>query len=124
MVGGGIPTHVLIDAHDGRVLFSSSLVHEHDGGALGGFNFQLKDMQGAVEAENFCSFKNTGQEVANESSFDPAYNADPEAVLANEHAQTSYAFFHENFNWHSYDDSYSTTYGDSSKRHCCTDSQS
>ena len=115
MMGGGRPTQVMIDAHDGRVLFTSSFVHEHDGGALGGFNFQLKDVQEAVESDNFCSFKNTGQVVADESSFDPAYNADPEAVLANDHARHTYAFFHENFNWHSYDDSYSASYDDTSK---------
>ena len=43
-------------------------------------------------------------DVADEDSFNGIYNGDKDAVAALDHVKTTYAFFHENVNRHSYDD--------------------
>jgi len=106
ILGGGIPIHALIDAHDGALLYESPLVYQHTGenGAFSGFNLELGDADGGADDDDQCLLRAFSEPVADEWWFEGAYSGDPDAVQAQQHARTAYGFFHGNFDWHSWND--------------------
>jgi Zn-dependent metalloprotease len=93
-----------VDAHTGEVLFSRSLGHEH-ANPLEGMNLDLRDGGGMANVKNMtnCVTLSTLAQIGTATDFNPAYNGDLEANLAYVHLRNTYTFFHQNFDWHSYD---------------------
>lgn len=97
---------VMIDAHSGAIVLSRPLSQQHDGNDLAGFDLDMRDAASNTPAgvkNTNCVTTATLTTIATENTFNNTYNADNEAMLANQHIRDAYAFFHRNFDLHSYD---------------------
>lgn len=98
---------VFVDAHTGRLLLILPSVLD-SGGSLHGFDLDMRDAEDEANAQDDnCYWGSDDVDVADEDEFNSDYNDDPDAVKGFAHIKNVYAFFHNNFNRHSYDDEYS-----------------
>jgi Zn-dependent metalloprotease len=99
--------HVFVDAHTGRVLLMLPSTYD-TGPPLHGLDLDMQDAEDEANAEDDnCYWGSDDVTVADEDDFNSDYNNDPDAVQGFKHIKGVYAFFHENFNRHSYDDDFS-----------------
>lgn len=99
--GGG---ESFVDAQSGEVVFFLA-PEQTNGGSLHDFDFDMQDAENeANAADDDCFWSSDDVDVADEDWFNSDYNGDPDAVQGNQHARNTYAFFHNHFDWHSYDD--------------------
>jgi len=99
---------VLVDAHTGEALLTTDLAQD-SGGALHGFDLSMLDAQDMANATDNNCFSGSGAlSVATESGFDPSndYSSDMDATQGFQSIKDTYAYYHENFNRHSYDAGY------------------
>ena len=103
MAAAGNTWESFVDAHTEEVLLTLGL-DQHGGGSLHDFDFDLQDAENEANAsDDACYWGSDDVDIATESWFNSDYNNDPDATGANNHARNAYAFFHDNFNLHSYD---------------------
>ena len=103
-LGGGAPVESFVDAHTGEIVFTQFL-EQANGGSLHGFDFDMQDAESEANAnDDDCFWTSDDTDIADEDWFNSDYNNDADAVQANQHARNTYAFFHNRFNFHSYDD--------------------
>lgn len=100
MAGNDKSWELFVDAHNEEILFSLGL--EHEGGeSLHDFDFDLQHAEDMASVG--CYSENNVVNVADEDWFNGDYLGDPDATFANTHARNTYAFFHDHFGLHSFD---------------------
>ena len=100
----GDTKQVFVDAHTGRVLLILPSAFDN-GGSLHDFDLDMQDAEDeANAADDLCFWGSDDVDVADEDGFNHDYDDDLDAVRGFEHIKNVYAFFHNNFNRHSYDD--------------------
>ncbi len=98
---------VFVDAHTGQVLLTLPSTYD-SGTSLHGLDLDMQDAEDeANAADDNCYWGSDDVTVADEDDFNSDYNNDPDAVMGFAHIKGIYAFFHENFNRHSYDNDFS-----------------
>jgi hypothetical protein len=103
--GSGAGQEYFVDARNGQILYALSLTRE-DGASLHGFDFDLQDAENEANAQDDdCFWTSDDVTIADEDadSFNSDYLGLDDAVMANVHARNCYAFFHDTFGLHSYD---------------------
>jgi Zn-dependent metalloprotease len=104
ILGGGKHLELLIEAHTGELLaqFEREL---SDGAPLDGFDLQLTDAEHeANPSDDNCYNTSDDTDAGDEDGVYSDYLNVPDAVMGYQHACNAYAYFHQNFNWHSYDE--------------------
>lgn len=99
----GAHEELFIDAHNGEIVTQLSISHEN-GPDLHGFDLDMQDAENEANAnDDWCYNLSNDEDVANENGLFPNYVNNPQAQAAFAHAVNCYAFFHRQFDWHSYD---------------------
>lgn len=96
----GASAELYMDAHTGEVVFRNPLEREH-----GGPDLDLRDARNIFSTTNMpaCYATNAVLFAADEAGLAGAYLNDTNVVAGRMHALNTFAFFHNNFEWHSYD---------------------
>ncbi len=98
-----VPDEMLLDAHTGEVVLHLPNRHEH-GDRLHLFELDLESAEFEANADDdSCFHTSDDSDVGDEDGLEDGFRgvAEPEAAWL--FARETYAFFHQNFNWHSYD---------------------
>ncbi|HVR74631.1 MAG TPA: M4 family metallopeptidase [Planctomycetota bacterium] len=97
----GEPWEVFIDAHTGDALLSLS-VEQTNQGYLWGFDLDARDGANVVQISDGCFLWPVLPAIANETGVLPGYATDMDSTAGFQAIQDCYHFFHENFQFHSY----------------------
>lgn len=98
------PYEYLVDARTGAIVFRVPLTHEH-GGSLDGFRLHMLDAEDEANSiVDICFDLSWDTDAGDENGLFEDYLGNNEAVVAWNGIRSAYAYFHDNFNQHSYDD--------------------